>query len=56
MKRLCIYLTYDKQGIVDSYIEYMLRELKTISDRLIVVCNQPQIVSGEHFLKCADYI
>ncbi|MDE5907455.1 MAG: rhamnan synthesis F family protein [Lachnospiraceae bacterium] len=56
MKRLCIYLTYDKQGIVDSYIEYMLKELRTIADRLIVVCNQPQIVSGEHFLKCADYI
>lgn len=56
MKRLCIYLTYDKQGIVDSYIEYMLEELKTISDSLIVVCNQPRIVSGEQFLKCADRI
>lgn len=53
MKRLCIYLTYDSQGIVDAYIGYMLKELRTVSDHLVVVCNQPQVMSGYHFL--AEY-
>lgn len=51
MKRLCIYLTYDKQGIVDKYIGYMLRELKTCVDALIVVCNQLEIVRGIDILE-----
>lgn len=29
MKSICIYLTYDKDMIVDRYIGYMLKELKT---------------------------
>lgn len=46
MKRLCIYLTYDKQSIIDSYIGYMLKELKTCVDSLIVVCNERRIRKG----------
>lgn len=46
MKRICIYLTYDKQKIVDGYIGYMLRELKTCVDSLIVICNQKEITAG----------
>lgn len=46
MKRLCVYLTYDKQSIIDSYIGYMLKELKTCVDSLIVVCNEERIKKG----------
>lgn len=57
MKRLCIYLTFDRQGIVDKYIGYILKELKTCVSYLVVVCNQPEIVSGkEIFEKYADDI
>ncbi len=51
MKRLCIYLTYDKQKIIDKYIGYMLRELKTCVDYLVVVCNEEEILSGLNILK-----
>lgn len=57
MKRLCIYLTYDKQNIVDRYIGYMLGELKTCIDYLVVVCNMPNIEQGREILeKYADEI
>lgn len=57
MKRLCIYLTYDKYGIVDKYIGYMLKELKTCVNYLVVVCNQLEIVCGMDILeKYADEI
>lgn len=46
MKRLCIYLIYDKQNIVDKYIGYMLKELKSCSNHLAVVCNLPEIAQG----------
>ena len=39
MKLLGIFCFYDKEGIVDSYVEYLLSELMTVLDRLIVVVN-----------------
>lgn len=51
MKRLCIYVTYDKEKIVDEYIHYMLKELKTCVDYLVVVCNETEVVSGKHYLE-----
>lgn len=39
MKRLGIFSFYDKDGIVDSYIEYLLDELVTVLDKLIIVVN-----------------
>ena len=39
MKRLGIFCFYDKEGIVDTYIEYLLSELMTVLDRLIIVVN-----------------
>ena len=51
MKRICIYLTYDKQKIVDKYIGYMLKELKTCVDYLVVVCNEDQVVRGRDILE-----
>lgn len=46
MKRLCIYLTYDKQGIVDDYIGYMLGEMRTCTEYIVVICNMTEVVSG----------
>lgn len=50
-KRVCIYLTYDQQKIVDKYIGYMLKELKTCVDYLVVVCNETEIVRGNEILE-----
>ncbi len=51
MKRFCIYLTYDRQNIVDEYIGYMLKELKSCVDYLVVVCNETTIVRGREILQ-----
>lgn len=50
-QRICIYLTYDKQNIIDDYIGYMLRELKTCADYLVVVCNEKNIAYGMDILE-----
>lgn len=39
MKRLGIFCFYDKAGVVDSYVEYLLSELMTVLDKLIIVAN-----------------
>ena len=46
MKRLCIFVTYDHENIVDNYIGYMLRQLRKVADSLIVVCNYGFISRG----------
>lgn len=51
MRRLGIYLTYDRQGIVDAYIGYMLKELKTCVEYLVVVCNGKNVVQGKDILE-----
>lgn len=50
-KRICIYLTYDKQNIVDQYIGYALKQLKTCVSHLVVVCNEKKIISGMEILE-----
>ena len=39
IKRLVIYFFYDMDGIVDSYIPYMLEDLKKNCSDLFIVCN-----------------
>ena len=39
INRLGIYFFYDKDGIIDSYVPYLIRDLNENFDRLIVVCN-----------------
>jgi len=39
VKRLIIYFIFDKQGIVDDYITYMLKDLKNNATEIAVVCN-----------------
>lgn len=50
MKRICIYVIFDKQNTINAYIEAVLRELKKFVDDIIVVCNFESIKSGEHYL------
>lgn len=46
MKRLCVFVTYDFENIVDNYIGYMLQELRKVVDYLVVVCNYQHITKG----------
>lgn len=46
MRRLLIYLTYDKQNIIDDYIGYFLHSMRTVASSVIVVCNMPGIEKG----------
>ena len=39
MKRLCIVCFFDREGIVDKSVEYLLGELRRNSDRLLIVVN-----------------
>lgn len=39
MNRLGIFLTYDPEGIVDEYIEYLLNDINPLLTKLIIVCN-----------------
>ena len=39
MKRIAIYSFFDKEGIVDDYVPYLLNDLRDNIDRLIIVCN-----------------
>lgn len=39
VRRLIIYFIFDKEGIIDDYIPYMLEELKKNSTEIAVVCN-----------------
>lgn len=50
MKRLCIYVIYDKQQKINPYIEAVLKEIKKFVADIIVVCNFDRIMSGEDIL------
>lgn len=46
MTRLCIFVTYDSENIVDDYIGFLLCRLRKWVDSLVVVCNYESIVRG----------
>ncbi len=50
MKRLCIYVIYDAQKRINSYIERVLRELSRFVTDIIVVCNFDKPVSGDEYV------
>jgi len=57
MKRLLIYLTYDRQNIIDGYIGYFLRSMRSITDTIVAVCNMPYIEKGlSNLSDYADHI
>lgn len=39
MKRLGIFVIYDREGLVDRYIYFLMKSLKEIADRLVIVVN-----------------
>jgi len=38
-KRVTVFVFYDKKGIVDRYVQELLRGIKTVSERIVIVCN-----------------
>lgn len=56
-KRACIYLLYDKDGIVDDYVVYQLKALREYVSLLYVVVNGQLVTTEKDKLKCiADVI
>lgn len=56
MKRLAVFVFYDTEGIVDSYISELLSGIRPYIDRLVAVCNS-SISSGEKNIRAyADEI
>ena len=39
MDRLCVYLIYDKDGILDDYKVYMMKCLKRCGSKLLLIVN-----------------
>ena len=39
VKRIAVFVIYDKQGIIDGYCIHIIRELKSVCDRVAVICN-----------------
>lgn len=48
--RLCIFSFFDKNGYVDDYVEYLLKELITCVSKLIIVVNGKLDSRGEDIL------
>ena len=46
VKRLIIYFMYDKDGVIDDYVPYMLRELKKNATEILFVCNGKLTAEG----------
>ncbi|WP_308723305.1 rhamnan synthesis F family protein [Paenibacillus polysaccharolyticus] len=51
MRRLGIFVFYDKSGIVDGYVEYIITQLNKVLDDLIIVVNGDINEAGECILK-----
>ncbi len=49
-KRLVIFLFYDNEGIVDSYIPYMLSDMKKNAERIVLVANGDVNAEGKEKL------
>ena len=50
MKKLLIYLTYDRQNIIDDYIGYFLHSMRPLAETIAVVCNMQTVEKGLHNL------
>lgn len=57
MRRIGIFCFYDNDGVVDSYIDYLLQEIVSVVDRIIIVVNGKLTEIGKCiFLKYSDEI
>lgn len=51
MKRLGVFFFYDKDGVVDSYVEFLLQEARPFFSYLLTVCNGKLTPEGIQKLK-----
>lgn len=51
IKRIAVYSLYDKDGIVDRYVEYFLNDLLENVERIIIICNGILKPQGRQTLK-----
>jgi len=51
MRRLGLFVFYDKDGVVDEYVEYLISDLKSVVSELIIIVNGQVTVEAEHILK-----
>jgi len=51
-KRAAVYVFYDKDGIVDSYVIYVLQEILKVCEKLVVVCNGQLCDKSRVALRC----
>lgn len=51
MKRLCVFVIFDNQGKVYDYVDYYLKEMKTIASKIVVVSNEKLSEEGKSILR-----
>ena len=51
VRRAGVFVFYDRDGIVDRYVEYLLRDLRKNLDQLAVICNGKLSAAGREKLK-----
>ena len=58
VKRLIIYFFYDSEGIIDSYVEYMISKLKPFAQDILFVSNGDLLEESREKIKpyCSDII
>lgn len=50
-KRLTLFFMYDKDGIIDDYVVYLLKQMKKVSTDIKVICNGKLCEDGREKLK-----
>lgn len=51
MRRCAIYVIYDKDAIIDRYVGYFIKQLKTCVQDIYIVINFEHIKKGKHYLE-----
>ena len=49
-KRLGIFIFFDKQGIVDEYVKFLLSDIVNVLDELVIICNGTLSSDGRQIL------
>lgn len=51
MRRLCIYMTYNRENKIDAYIGKVLEALKSCCSTIVLVCNYEKAKSGLEYVQ-----
>ena len=46
IKRLALYIFYEKEGYVSDYVKYYVKELKKVTDRVVFIANGQILPEG----------